>query len=86
MPVPHSAVIIAYEYLKFQLFMPLDQRDEELLSCPKVLLPIQGDLVREREDVKGLAFFWKDLCGIDKVVGEEHTFSMGISDGQFFNR
>lgn len=86
MPVPQSAVIIAYEHLKFQLFMPFDQRDEALLNGAKVLLPIQGDLVREREDGKGLAFFWKDLCGTEKVVGEEHTFSMGITDGQFLNR
>jgi hypothetical protein len=83
MPVPQSAVIIAYEHLKFQFFMPFDKRDGTLFSGSKVLLPIQGHLVREREDGKGLDFFWKDLSGTEKIVGEEHIFAMGISDGQY---
>lgn len=78
-PVPQSTVLIAYDHFKFQLFMPFDTRNQQLWEGPKVLLPIQGHLVREREDGKGLSFFWKDLSGTAKVVGEEQTFSMGTA-------
>jgi hypothetical protein len=36
--------------------------------------------LRVREDGQGLAFFWKDLSGIEKVVGEQQTFSMRFTD------
>jgi hypothetical protein len=82
-PVPNSAVLISYEHFKFQFFMPLDGRDDLLMRGTKVLLPIQGLLVREREEGIGPPFFWKDLSGTEKVIGEEHVFSLGISDGKF---
>lgn len=79
--VPQTAIVIAYDRLKFQFFMPLDIRDTNLFHGEKVLLPIQDQLVRVREDGKGLAFFWKDFSGCEKVVGEKNKFSMRFEDG-----
>lgn len=82
-PVPQSAVLISYDHFKLQFFMPFDLRDEVLWRGDKVSLPIQGNLVRDREDGKGLSFYWKDLSGTEKVIGEEHIFSTGITYGKF---
>jgi hypothetical protein len=76
MPVPQSAILIAYNHFMLQFFMPFDARDEALWNGLKVSLPIQGHVVREKADGSGLGFFWKDLSGREKVVGEEHAFSM----------
>jgi hypothetical protein len=77
-PVPQLAVIIGYDHFKLQFFMPFDNRDSALFQGAEVVLPIQQHLVRDREDGKGLAFFWKDFSGSQKVIAEQHTFSMGI--------
>ena len=79
--VPQTTVMICYDRFKFQFFMPFDIRDAKLFERQEVQLPIQDQLMRIREDGKGLTFFWKDFSGFEKVVGEKYTFSMGFEDG-----
>lgn len=76
--VPECTVLIAYSHFKFQIFMPFNINDLELMDEGKINFPIENSLVNLIQDKNIARIQNKDFSSLTKVVGEKYKFSMGV--------